>query len=192
MKKIFFIATAAFCLCCCGNRNNGGAQEEGASEVIESAEEVADLDAEHAKECLRYGSAAPEFTIPRLDGGELNLADLKGMYVVLDFWASWCKDCRADLPKMKEAFERFGNTGVEFVGISLDDDRAAWEAAVKEFDLKYIQVSEGKKWADSTVAPLYGIKWIPTMYLISQDGNVLLATVQIDKLIDKLAEVTGL
>ncbi|MCQ2144494.1 MAG: TlpA family protein disulfide reductase [Bacteroidales bacterium] len=190
MKKIIMITAAALCLCCCGNRNNGGAQDEAAG--AEVAEAVVDLDAEHAKECLRYGSAAPEFTIPRLDGGELSLADLKGMYVVLDFWASWCKDCRADLPKMKEAFERFGSTGVEFVGISLDDDRAAWEAAVKEFDLKYIQVSEGKKWADSTVAPLFGIKWIPTMYLISQDGNVLLATVQIDKLIDKLAEVTGL
>lgn len=191
MKKILYITAAALCLCCCGNRNNA-AQEEGASEAAENVEAVADLDAEHAKECLRYGSPAPEVIIPRLDGGELNLADLKGKYVVLDFWASWCKDCRADLPKMKEAFERFGCSGVEFVGVSLDDDRAAWEAAVKEFELKYIQVSEGKKWADSEVAPQFGIKWIPTMYLISQDGNVLLATVQIEKLIAKLAEVTGL
>lgn len=149
-----------------------------------------DLDAQYAVNLLKKGEKAPDFAIPTPEGKTVKLSDYKGKYVVLDFWASWCKDCRADLPAVKAAYEKYSKKGVVFIGISFDDDREAWTGAIKEFGLKYTQVSEMKKWRRTDISPLYKIDWIPTMYVIDPKGKVVLATVESDKMVKALEQLT--
>jgi len=149
-----------------------------------------DLDPQYATELLKVGTVAPDFSIPDADGKIVKLSDYKGKWVVIDFWASWCRDCRADIPAMKEAFSKYG-TKVVFLGVSFDDDREAWTKTVSQQGLGWTQVSELKKMKETVVAPLYKIGWIPTMYVIDPQGKVALATVMVGKMTAKLEEVTS-
>ena len=136
-----------------------------------------DPDVQYGAQLLKAGSVAPEFRLKGPDGKELALSDFRGKYVVLDFWASWCGDCRRDIPNIKAMYENYSKKGVEFVGVSFDDNAERWQNAIKEFGLKYHQVSELKKWKTTDIYAAYGIKWIPTIYIIAPDGKVKLATV---------------
>lgn len=149
-----------------------------------------DLDSQYATELLKAGTVAPDFAIPDAEGNIVKLSDYRGKYVVVDFWASWCRDCRADIPAMKEAFSKYG-TKVVFLGVSFDDNKEAWTNTVSQQGLGWTQVSELKKMKETVVAPLYKIGWIPTMYVIDPQGKVVLATVMVEKMTAKLAEITG-
>ena len=83
-----------------------------------------DDDAKYAADLLKKGTVAPAFKIPDTKGVQHSLADFKGSYVVLDFWATWCPDCRKDVPKMKELYATYASSNIAFVGISLDTDAA--------------------------------------------------------------------
>lgn len=143
----------------------------------QAKEQQQDPDVQYGAQLLKAGSVAPEFRLKGLDGKELALSDFRGKYVVLDFWASWCGDCRRDIPNIKALYEKYSPKGVEFVGVSFDDNAERWQNAIKEFGLKYHQVSELKKWKTTDIYAAYGIKWIPTIYIIGPDGKVKLATV---------------
>ena len=150
--------------------NNAQAQQQ-------TKEQQQDPDVQYGAQLLKAGSVAPEFRLKEPDGKELALSDFRGKYVVLDFWASWCGDCRKDIPNIKALYEKYSPKGVEFVGVSFDDNAERWQNAIKEFGLKYHQVSELKKWKTTDIYAAYGIKWIPTIYIIGPDGKVKLATV---------------
>lgn len=143
----------------------------------QAKEQQQDPDVQYGAQLLKTGSVAPEFRLKGPDGKELALSDFRGKYVVLDFWASWCGDCRRDIPNIKAMYENYSKKGVEFVGVSFDDNAERWQNAIKEFGLKYHQVSELKKWKTTDIYAAYGIKWIPTIYIIGPDGKVKLATV---------------
>ena len=143
----------------------------------QAKEQQQDPDVQYGAQLLKAGSVAPEFRLKGPDGKELALSDFRGKYVVLDFWASWCGDCRRDIPNIKALYEKYSPKGVEFVGVSFDDNAERWQNAIKEFALKYHQVSELKKWKTTDIYAAYGIKWIPTIYIIGPDGKVKLATV---------------
>lgn len=143
----------------------------------QAKEQQQDPDVQYGAQLLKAGSIAPEFRLKGPDGKELALSDFRGKYVVLDFWASWCGDCRRDIPNIKALYEKYSPKGVEFVGVSFDDNAERWQNAIKEFELKYHQVSELKKWKTTDIYAAYGIKWIPTIYIIGPDGKVKLATV---------------
>ena len=151
--------------------NNAQAQQQ------TKEQQQQDPDVQYGAQLLKAGSVAPEFRLKGPDGKELALSDFRGKYVVLDFWASWCGDCRRDIPNIKALYEKYSPKGVEFVGVSFDDNAERWQNAIKEFGLKYHQVSELKKWKTTDIYAAYGIKWIPTIYIISPDGKVKLATV---------------
>ncbi|MCR4851965.1 MAG: alpha/beta fold hydrolase [Prevotella sp.] len=149
----------------------------------------ADADAKYATELLKADAQAPDFKMKTLEGKTFKFAkQTKGKYVVLDFWASWCPDCRKDIPNIQRMYEKFAPLGVEFIGVSMDTDRDKWKAAVEQYGIKYTQVSELVKFHDTQIAALYGVKWIPSMYLISPEGKVLLSTVLSDKLECMLTE----
>ncbi|MDY2650147.1 MAG: TlpA disulfide reductase family protein [Candidatus Egerieousia sp.] len=143
----------------------------------QAKEQQQDPDVQYGAQLLKAGSVAPEFRLKGPDGKELALSDFRGKYVVLDFWASWCGDCRRDIPNIKAMYENYSKKGVEFVGVSFDDNAERWQNAIKEFGLKYHQVNELKKWKTTDIYAAYGIKWIPTIYIIGPDGKVKLATV---------------
>ena len=142
-----------------------------------------DADAKYALELLKPGTPAPDFKMKTLEGKSFKFSKAtKGKYVVLDFWASWCPDCRKDIPNMQRIYEKFAPLGVQFIGVSMDTDREKWAAAVEKYGISYPQVSELVKFHDTEIAALYGVKWIPSMYLIGPDGKVMLGTVLSDKL----------
>ncbi len=148
-----------------------------------------DPDTKYAVELLKTGIAAPDFSLKNLEGKTVKLSDFKGKYVVIDFWASWCPDCRKDIPEVQRMYKNFHAKGVEFVGVSFDTDKTKWGDAVKKYNIEYPQVSELVKFHDTKISQAYGVKWIPSMFLIDKDGKVVLSTVLSYKMEKKLTEM---
>lgn len=148
-----------------------------------------DLDAKYATELLKPGAEVPEFKLKTLDGKTFKSSELRGHYTVIECWASWCPDCRKDIPNIQRIYQRFHPQGVEFVGLSFDTDHDKWQQAVEKYGLAYTQVSELKRMRESAVAQAYGVRWIPSMYLIDPNGKVVLGTVLSDKLERTLYEL---
>jgi peroxiredoxin len=141
-----------------------------------------DLDSLYAKTLLKPGETAPAFTLNKINGGQLSLSDLRGKYVLLDFWASWCPDCRKDIPKIDSLIHTYGSDSLVFVGVSFDTDKTAWTDCVNGNSMYWYQVSELKKWKETQISKDYGISWIPATYLIDPDGKVVLGTVMVEKM----------
>lgn len=148
-----------------------------------------DFDTKYATSLVRTGTVAPDFKMKTPEGKTLSLAKYKGKYVVLDFWASWCPDCRKDMPNVLRMYGKFHPQGVEFIGISMDTDANAWKNAIAKYGLAYPQASELVKFHDTKIAALYGVKWIPSMVLVGPDGKVLLSTVLSYKMERTLTEL---
>ena len=142
---------------------------------------VEDLDAKYATNLLKPGTDAPDINLQTIDGKQFSLKSLRGKYVVLDFWASWCPDCRKDSPYIMSLYEKFTPKGVEFVGVSFDTKAEAWKNGVEKLGIKYTQVSDMKHMRESDVAQTYCVKWIPTVYVVDPEGKVVLGTVMSDK-----------
>ena len=136
-----------------------------------------DDDAKYAAELIKPGTIAPDFKMKTIDGKTFKLSKLKGKTIVLDFWASWCPDCRKDAPEIVRMHKKFASPDVEFVGVSMDTDVEKWRAACEQYSIAYTQVSELKKFKETDIAQSYGVKWIPSMVVIAPDGKVALSTV---------------
>jgi peroxiredoxin len=121
---------------------------------------------------LSVGHKAPEFTIAGLDGKPIKLADYKGKYVLLDFWASWCGPCRQEMPNVVKQYAAYKGKGLEILGISLDEERQPWEKAVKDMNMTWAQASELQKWNGPT-EKLYRIQAIPANYMIDPQGIIV-------------------
>lgn len=106
-----------------------------------------------------------------LDGREVDLAALKGKVVLIDFWATWCAPCVAELPNVKAAYDKLHSQGFEVVAISFDESREALEKFVKERDMGWPQYFDGKGWQNK-FADQFGINSIPTMWLVDKKGNL--------------------
>ncbi|MCR4857456.1 MAG: alpha/beta fold hydrolase [Bacteroidales bacterium] len=140
--------------------------------------QVPDLDEKYAAELLKPGTSAPDFKLQTPDGKTIQFSDFaKGKYVVIDFWASWCPDCRKDMPEVIRMYNKWHKMGVEFLGVSFDTDKQKWTDYIAQSGVPYTQVSEMKRMNQSEVAKAYGVRWIPSLYLIGPDGKVLVSTV---------------
>lgn len=149
-----------------------------------------DLDEKYGKDLLKPGTVAPDFLFFGERKDTVNLKTLRDSYLVLDFWASWCGDCRKDMPAMEALSKKYNDGSVNFVGVSFDTDSATWKKCIKDtYKLRGEQVSELKKWKETKISKDYHINWIPTMYLIDPRGKVDLATVDIHKLEKRLEEL---
>ena len=126
----------------------------------------------YTENLIKVGETAPEFTLKTPKGKKVSLSDYRGKYVLLDFWASWCGDCRKASPTLVQLHESLGSK-VEFLSISFDDNKKAWVNAIEKEKLAWTHVSELKKWKETEISKKYGIKWIPTFYLIDPEGKVV-------------------
>ncbi len=150
------------------------------------------LDTQYSTELLRPGIPAPDFTLNDLEGNPVSLSDFRGRKVVLVFWASWCPDCRAEVPDLKQMYAQADPAEVAFVSISYDREFEALRTFAREQELPGTQLFDpaGKK--DSEVGAAFGVKWIPSLYLIDPDGKVRLATVLAARIAAALPGSTGL
>lgn len=113
-----------------------------------------------------------DFTLPDAKGNEFKLSSLKGKYVLVDFWASWCMPCRAENPFLLKAYAELKDKNFEIVGVSLDDKKESWLGAVKADNLPWTQVSDVKGFK-TEIAVRFGISAIPQNVLIDPDGKVI-------------------
>ena len=108
--------------------------------VAKAQAEQKDFDDKYATELVKAGTAAPDFKMKTPDGKNFQFSKWtkanKGKTVVLDFWASWCPDCRKDAPEVVRLYEKYRQYGVEFIGISMDTDVEAWKKAIEKYGIK--------------------------------------------------------
>ncbi|MDR1747325.1 MAG: TlpA family protein disulfide reductase [Tannerella sp.] len=112
----------------------------------------------------------------------------KGNYVLLDFWASWCPDCRKEMPAMIELYNEFRDKNFEIVGYSLDRDGDAWKKGIADLHISWPQLSDLSYWTSPGVQ-FYAVQWIPTGILLSPDGIILERGLSADELTRKLREI---
>ena len=139
-------------------------------------------------EKVQVGSVAPDFTLPDVDGNPVNLSSFRGKYVLVDFWAAWCPDCRKENPNIVAAWEKYKDKNFAVLGVSLDRNRDQWLAAIEKDGLKWTQVSDLKYWS-SDAAVLYCIRWIPMSFLIDPEGKIVSIGLEGEELHNKLEEL---
>ena len=150
------------------------------SRVVETMGDVPDSEAkneimekyEEAKRKQLTGKA-PDFTLPDVNEKEVNLSNYKGKYLLIDFWASWCKPCRMKAKELKKHYPRLKELGIEVVSISCDKNKNQWLKAIEEDQPMWTQLLIDKKINGTDTADDYKVEFIPTLYLISPEGEIL-------------------
>lgn len=183
ITRIIAAFAAVALVCSCGQKKQAPAFEPLRVE-LDSLETV-------YAPAIEMGSAAPEFTVNTPEGAEISLKDFAGKYLVIDFWATWCGDCRREFPEMKKLIAEYNGaaargTTIEFFSLSFDHDGDKWREMIIAEGFDWKQGSNLIKWKENPISEAYGIKWIPTMMIITPDGKVLDFAINAERLRVKL------
>jgi thiol-disulfide isomerase/thioredoxin len=138
------------------------------------------------KQLYKEGQILPDIAAQGIDGNEKKLSSLRGQYVLVDFWASWCGPCRGENPNVVNMYNKYKNKGFNVFSISLDEDKDKWKQAIQQDKLAWPNhVSELKGW-NSSFCNTFAIKSIPANYLIDKEGKVIAFNLRGDSLESRL------
>jgi peroxiredoxin len=145
--------------------------------AIKIYELVAPKEAEETEETAQdgeviVGDKAPDFFAPNPNDIAVSLNKSLGKLTVLDFWASWCGPCRVDSPNLVKVYNTYKDKGLAIVGISLDQQKESWKKAIDNDQLDWTHVSHLKRW-DDPIAAIYGVRSIPQLFLLDENGVVI-------------------
>jgi len=141
-----------------------------------------------ANQFIRLGGEAPNIALRNPDGLIVSMSSIKGKYVLLEFWASWCTPCRAENPNLLRNYDKYHRKGFEIYQVSLDNDHDQWTDAIKDDNLRWFQVSDLKYW-ESAAAKLYHVQAIPANYLLDPNGRIIAINLHGDELTKKLDQI---
>jgi thiol-disulfide isomerase/thioredoxin len=134
------------------------------------------------------GGTAPDFAQDSPEGESINLSDLRGKVVLVDFWASWCGPCRRENPNVKRVYEEYKNKGFEILAVSLDRTKDRWLQAIEADGLPWLHVRDLKGWGNE-VAQMYSVKSIPHTILLDAEGKIIARGLRGPQLEAKIAEL---
>ena len=139
---------------------------------------------------VNVGGMAPEIDLPGPDGQNVKLSSLRGKYVLLDFWASWCGPCLREVPNVKAIYDDYHDKGFEIYGVSLDEpeQREAWLQKIDEYAMNWVQVSSLKGW-ECPAAQRYAVTGIPKMFLLDREGRIIAMDLRGEALREKVASL---
>lgn len=141
-------------------------------------------------EGMAVGALAPDIEASTPDGKTIKLSDFRGKVVMVDFWASWCRPCRMENPNVLKAYTKYHPKGFEILGVSLDDNKAKWEAAIQQDGLVWNHISDLRGW-QAEPAQVYGVSSIPATVLVDREGKIIARNLRGPSLEQKLAEIFG-
>jgi len=134
------------------------------------------------------GAKAPEFTGPGVDGEQLALKDMLGKVTLVDFWAAWCRPCRAENPNVVAVYKKYHDKGLNIVGVSLDRKAEDWKKAIADDGLTWKHVSHVQYFNDP-IAQMYNVDAIPAAFLLDENGVIVAKNLRGPALEAKVAEL---
>ena len=196
MKKNLFsflvIALLAFTSC----KNSAKGQNVVSEPVVNEIETPAEADEllAEADEALTEADVVRFLDLeePDVDGKMHKLSEYvgQGQWVLIDFWASWCGPCRAEMPNVVAAYQKYHSKGFNIVGLSFDQNHEAWTQAIHDLQMPWIHLSDLKGW-HSKAAEVYGVNSIPASLLVNPSGVIVAANLRGEALGQALAEIFG-
>ncbi|MHA7060056.1 redoxin domain-containing protein [Aquimarina sp. M1] len=139
---------------------------------------------------IDVGSEAEDFSAPNPEGQVVSLKESMGKITIIDFWASWCKPCRAENPNVVKVYNKYHDKGLNIIGVSLDRNKDHWIQAIDNDNLDWNHVSHLKFWQDP-IAKAYGVRSIPATFILDEKGNVIAKNLRGAALEAKMSELLG-
>jgi thiol-disulfide isomerase/thioredoxin len=162
---------------------------QNADRILESLDKRAE--AQKIKAALSAGLRFPDFNEQDLNGKPLSVGGFKGKVVLVEFWATWCGPCRAELPNIIATYKKYHDRGFEIIGVSLDSDRDKLESFLKKQKMTWPQYFDCLGW-ENKLAGKYGVESIPFTILIGPDGKIIGTDLRGEKLESAVAAALGI
>lgn len=143
-----------------------------------------------SKQSTSIGVEAPDLNLEDVNGQKIALSSLRGQYVMIDFWASWCGPCRRENPNNVALYNKYHSKGFEIYGVSLDDNKDKWVNAIAADKLTWKHVSDLGGWS-SSAAKIYNVSSIPQTFLLDKEGKIIAIGLRGEQLTQKLEELFG-